>query len=203
MSDPWTTIGSLVGGGSVVLALACTILVYVAKGAVAAAVAQAGALEIERVKNALETQLEHFKVHSMLEAEVRRQVAAKKVEMALKIAGAANAILETLYVKTDLSPLDLSAHQRVIDDFWSLFREAPVLLDKATIVDLEVFGREVSEAAGHVMVERMGGPRVDRDKRRQNADEVRSRLIDGLRRELQLETKGAVGNRATEQTTAR
>src|SRR5258708_9205616 len=101
MSDPWTAIGTLVGGGGT-LGLIAALLVFVTRNAIATAVTQAGNRELERLRGelnrSLETYkhelqqerererdaaahiLEQFKAELSLGAEVRRHVAARKVD---------------------------------------------------------------------------------------------------------------------------
>jgi hypothetical protein len=90
MSDPWTSIGAIVGGGGT-LGLVAVILVYVTKGAIAKAVTQAGDREMARLKDALATELQakHHAFEQVLERlkgelardlEKERQTFAREVE---------------------------------------------------------------------------------------------------------------------------
>jgi hypothetical protein len=88
-------IAVIVGGGGALTAIGVIVL-YITKGAIAAAIKQAGDREIAQLKHELaqvlaleraeaERSLEQFKAQLTFEAEVRRQAATKKVEALLKL----------------------------------------------------------------------------------------------------------------------
>ncbi|MGH7434835.1 MAG: hypothetical protein ACRENE_04100 [Polyangiaceae bacterium] len=118
--DLWTVLAATVGG-TTVLTAAAGALIYVTRGAIAVAVTQAGAREVERLKGDLAKDLERdrhafakdlerermafarelegdrqrttaaleqFKAQLTLDAETRRQAAAKKVEAILRVSEA-------------------------------------------------------------------------------------------------------------------
>lgn len=79
MSDPWTSIGTVIGGGGA-LALIAAIAVFVTRGAIATAVAQAGAEEIERLKGQLAKELEKERQSFAREVQRESQEAARALE---------------------------------------------------------------------------------------------------------------------------
>ena len=81
----------------------------------------------------------------VLNAEVRRQVAAKKVEALIGIAVAARTVGEDVYCV--LQPDDSKRHAAV-DGYWSVYRAGLVLLDPATCTAIENCGNEASAALG-------------------------------------------------------
>ena len=83
-------------GIPVAAAFAVAVAVYIAKSALAKAVEQAGQQELERLRNSLSKELEaqkaeaartleSFKAQLTLEAEVKRQMAQRKVEALLEL----------------------------------------------------------------------------------------------------------------------
>jgi hypothetical protein len=166
-TDLGTWLATIAGGGGILVAIAGGLL-YVTRNAIATAVHQAGAREIERLKGelaqALEKErqafarevqrethaaaraLEQFKAQLTLEAEVRRQVASRRVDA---LVGVVN-VGQTLAVDLNealaspsadaatASLLTLMAEYRL-----AVGRAAP-LLRPEVVSKLELYGDDVS-----------------------------------------------------------
>ena len=157
MTDPWTTLGPLIGGGGA-LAVIAALIVYVTRAAIATAVTQAGAREMERLKSVLAKEmekerqaftreierdkqeaaraLEEFKATLTLDAEVRRQAAAKKVGALMKVAD-----LAVRMIGRALYDPEVTDRIKALDEYWIATREAEAVVPLAVMQKLWAFGR--------------------------------------------------------------
>jgi hypothetical protein len=211
MSDPWTSIVTLVGGGGTLAAIAA-IIVYVTRGAIATAVTQAGAREIVRLKDELERALakdkqafdrelarerdnadrllEQFKSQLTLEAEVRRQVAAKKVDVVVRFIDLGNRlpgrVVEPVLWKNGVAPNTYQEIHKAMVEYRSAFREGEAFLGAEARQAIEGYRTELEDIQlAHVKGGSEGPTSMVAVER---VDAARVRFFQALRRELQIET---------------
>jgi hypothetical protein len=107
--------------------------------------------ELETQRQAAQQALEGFKAQLTLEAEVRRQAAAKKVEMLLRMVGLANSLIRRVAFVTDPNREKIKEESddaiAAMDEYWGLTREAEAFFEGETWIEMHEFGREIQENA--------------------------------------------------------
>lgn len=198
----WLVTGA--GSGAVLVSLAAGVL-YVTREAIATAVQQAGAREIERLRGELAGQLEKerqaftrelererqaanrdlekFKTDLASEAEVRRQVATQRVGSLMRMAAGAKALIDCVYGSLKADHNDRDAAMRA---FWNVYRENLLMLESSTRAAVEALGIEASRAVGALVAAKQGGPEPNYRDLQSGSEAVRNRLFDELRLQLGL-----------------
>jgi hypothetical protein len=211
MSEPWTLIATMIGGGGT-LTLIAAILVHVTKGAIATAVTQAGNRELVRLKSDLETQLaekkaaftrefererqqaslllEQFKAELTFEAEVRRQAAVKKVEVLLRFVELGNGLIEKALVPIlnvhGSSPNQFRETIEALNEYRGAFRDYEAFFDTDARREILRFADEV-EGARNEYTERQKHGEASMTDASNRAEAARAQFFQTLRRELQIE----------------
>jgi hypothetical protein len=190
-------------GGSVAVA----VLLYMTRGAIAVAVDQAAKREIEKYRGDLARELERerqafsreierekqgaaqalegFKSELTFGAEVRRQTAMRKVEAVMKIASATRASVEAIYTVIGYDP---SPRKAALNSYHEALREVLVLFDSETIGEAKAFGAELIRGC-MAMGRRDPGASGAVADALITGEAARDKLLEVLRRELQIETK--------------
>jgi hypothetical protein len=142
---------------------------------------QAFERELAVQRHAAEQSLEAFKAQLTLSAEVRRQAAAKRVEALLKIADAMRVAVETIYSVTADANTQTAAHA----EYWATFRGVLPLFDADSAAELKTFGDELTR--GTIAMQSRGTPGAGNSTEAlASGERARNRLLDVIRRELQL-----------------
>jgi hypothetical protein len=137
-------------------------------------------------RQAAQESLEVLRSQLTLNAEVRRQAAAKKVELLVKIVAATNETMSQFF-KLDV---DSAGRNKAVHQWWLPAREADLLMGTDTLDELKLFSGAMLQAAsvlGHI---EFAPPLEFPDravKRLQTEDDIsraRLRLFEALRREL-------------------
>ncbi len=195
MSELLKEIAAIVAGTGILGVVALGLL-YVIKGAIATAVTQAGAREMARLRGEIEKELERekqqgnvtlelFKSQLTFNAEVRRQAATHKVEAVMRLYASAKSAVETIYSANDEKR---TRGQEAFNGFGDALRSALVLLEPEVVAELEAFAKELSSA-------RIALSRTDRAAPNfadviSRGEAERAKLLETLRRELQITTVG-------------
>ncbi len=182
MSDPWTAIGAVIGGGGV-LGLIAVVLVFVTKGAIEKSVSQAGSRELEKLRASLAEDLERLKTDLTFGAEVRRQAAIRKVDQIVKIAAATEAMMDAF----ENEKLGARDRNNAVETWWRLAREAYILLGDEAHANLSSFSSAIFDTnydyRGIDMAPDHDVPAI-RWHFSQALQPIRKRLPDSLRAEL-------------------
>jgi hypothetical protein len=133
--------------------------------------------------------LEALKTELTLTAEVRRQVASRKVEAIFHIAAQTKTLVEQVYGLS--SQKDIQTLNKPMSEYWNALRQALLVLGPETTAAVELFGREVGSAIGAWAKGLHGpGPGVDVIGLSDRGEAARDRLFDTLRCELGIEAHG-------------
>jgi hypothetical protein len=98
---------------------------------------QAFTREIQARSEAFQQSLEAFKAQLTLDAEVRRQAAAKKVEILIRLASIADTLIgQVLFVQRDADPEHASA---ALTTFWRTYNESQAFLEEDTMMGLRKY----------------------------------------------------------------
>jgi hypothetical protein len=199
MADPLTLLATLFCGAGSLAILGFGIL-YVTKGAIATAVAQAGAREIERLKGELAkelererqafarelererceagTALERFKTELTFEAEVRRQVAGKKVEALLAIFTVSDALVGRVFWAAGPK-----AAIEALEEYVGVLREALPFLDDKQFEEMNAYAETVAAS--------LVASKKDTDAEAFGRAQAKAKeILDLVRRELLTLTAG-------------
>jgi hypothetical protein len=141
--------------------------------------------EAHRERQGMERALEEFRTQLTFEAEVRRKVAAKKVDAVLNIAAQTKTLVEEIYGPS--TPKDIVTLNKPMVVYWNALRESLLLIGPETAAAVEAFGREVSSAIQEWIVAQQPGPRAAPVDLADRGEAARNRLFDVLRRELRIE----------------
>ena len=141
--------------------------------------------EVEREKRDAARDLESFKAQLTLDAEVRRQAAAKKVDVLVKFVEVINASLRgVLVIVVKSSALDdaLGSQIASMNDYWSYVRGGELFLGgDALQAEVNAFGVELNRVTTEINKRSSDLLAVQRE-----AEAARNRLLGAIRRELQL-----------------
>ena len=136
--------------------------------------------------------LELLKTQLTFDAEVRRHVAAKKVEALLAIADVTRTSVECVY---GLSTDDQTARQAAIKDYWAALRDGLVLFENDVVEEVKAFGTELTNA--HVARSRKDPGAPDLAGVVDRGIAARDKLFEVIRRELRIVSPEPKDFRAT------
>ncbi len=142
--------------------------------------------------------IESVKAELVLNAEVRKQVAAEKVKGLLRLADAARVVGEDPY---GLSDDDSGKREAAIKAYWQAFRGVLVLIDRETLTRAEAFGREASTLWSAILTrkEAPASVRAPDLMALHNRGEIsRDCLLEAIRVELRLAEEGLPFGRSGE-----